>query len=178
MEKQAKADQPFFLWYNAMHFRTHVAEENLGKSGQDEYSDRMVVHDEQIGQILDKLDELGIADNTFVMYSIDMAPRTTPGRMAPTHPSVARKTPSIPGRQSVVGDINCKRDYPEITRNLYKNPHKQTWESLFRLAAETRKWTTLLHDSSRISLPGLMGHFIFGFFFNLAWPSSSRFVTG
>ena len=60
MEKQAKADQPFFLWYNstAMHFRTHVAEKNRGKSGQDEYSDRMVVHDEQIGQMLDKLDEL------------------------------------------------------------------------------------------------------------------------
>ena len=70
MEKQVKADKPFFLWYNAtaMHFRTHVAEKNLGKSGQDPYSDRMVVHDEQIGMILDKLDELGIADNTIVQY--------------------------------------------------------------------------------------------------------------
>ena len=70
MEKQVKADKPFFLWYNAtaMHFRTHVAEKNLGKSGQDPYSDRMVVHDEQIGEILAKLDELGIADNTIVQY--------------------------------------------------------------------------------------------------------------
>ncbi|NEX92379.1 arylsulfatase [Caulobacter sp. 17J65-9] len=76
MEEQAKADQPFFLWYNstAMHFRTHVAEKNLGKSGQDPYSDRMVVHDEQIGMMLDKLDELGIADNTIVMYSTDNGP--------------------------------------------------------------------------------------------------------
>ena len=76
MEKQAKADQPFFLWYNstAMHFRTHLAEKNRGKSGQDDYSDRMVTHDEQIGQILDKLDELGIADNTIVMYSTDNGP--------------------------------------------------------------------------------------------------------
>ena len=76
MEKQAKADKPFFLWYNstAMHFRTHVAEKNLGKSGQDPYSDRMVVHDEQIGMMLDKLDELGIADNTIVMYSTDNGP--------------------------------------------------------------------------------------------------------
>jgi arylsulfatase len=76
MEKQAKADQPFFLWYNstAMHFRTHVAEKNLGKSGQDPYSDRMVVHDEQIGMVLDALDRLGIADNTFVMYSTDNGP--------------------------------------------------------------------------------------------------------
>jgi arylsulfatase A-like enzyme len=76
IEEQVKKDQPFFCWYNstAMHFRTHVAEKNLGKSGQDPYSDRMVVHDEQIGQILDKLDELGIADNTIVMYSTDNGP--------------------------------------------------------------------------------------------------------
>ncbi len=76
MEAQAKSDTPFFLWYNstAMHFRTHVAAKNLGKSGQDPYSDRMVVHDEQIGMMLDKLDELGIADNTIVMYSTDNGP--------------------------------------------------------------------------------------------------------
>src|SRR6516165_3124998 len=76
MEAQAKANKPFFLWYNstAMHFRTHVAAKNLGKSGQDPYSDRMVVHDEQIGMMLDKLDQLGIAENTIVMYSTDNGP--------------------------------------------------------------------------------------------------------
>jgi arylsulfatase len=76
MEKQVKADKPFFLWYNstACHFRTHLADKNRGKSGQDDYSDRMVTHDEQIGQVLDKLEELGVADNTFVMYSTDNGP--------------------------------------------------------------------------------------------------------
>jgi arylsulfatase len=76
MEKQANAGKPFFLWYNstACHFRTHLAAKNRGKSGQDDYSDRMVTHDEQIGQMLDKLDELGIADNTIVMYSTDNGP--------------------------------------------------------------------------------------------------------
>jgi arylsulfatase len=76
MEKQVKADKPFFLWYNstACHFRTHLAAKNRGKSGQDDYSDRMVTHDEQIGQVLDKLEELGVADNTFVMYSTDNGP--------------------------------------------------------------------------------------------------------
>ena len=61
MEEQVKADKPFFLWYNAtaMHMRTHVAEKNLGKSGQDPYSDRMVVHDEQIGMMLDKAGRTG-----------------------------------------------------------------------------------------------------------------------
>ena len=76
MERQVKADKPFFLWYNstACHLRTHLAAKNRGKSGQDDYCDRMVVHDEQIGQMLDKLDELGIADNTIVMYSTDNGP--------------------------------------------------------------------------------------------------------
>jgi arylsulfatase len=76
MEAQAKADKPFFLWYNstACHMWTHLADKNRGKSGQDDYSDRMVTHDEQIGMMLDKLDELGIADNTIVMYSTDNGP--------------------------------------------------------------------------------------------------------
>jgi len=68
-----QAGTPFFLWYNttAMHFRTHCAEKHKGKSGQGEYNDVMVAHDENIGQMLDKLDELGIADDTIVMYSTD-----------------------------------------------------------------------------------------------------------
>lgn len=72
-----KAGTPFFLWYNttAMHFRTHVAEKNKGKSnGQGDYNDAMVAHDEHIGEMLDKLDELGIADDTIVMYSTDNGP--------------------------------------------------------------------------------------------------------
>jgi arylsulfatase A-like enzyme len=93
IEKQAKADKPFFLWYNAtaMHFRTHVAAKNLGKSGQDPYSDRMVVHDEQIGEILNKLDELGIADNTIVMYSTDNGPENDTWPDGATTPFRAQK---------------------------------------------------------------------------------------
>ena len=67
------ADTPFFLWYNTtgMHFRTHMAEKHRGKSGQGDYNDVMVAHDEHIGRLLDKLDALGIADDTIVMYSTD-----------------------------------------------------------------------------------------------------------
>src|SRR5512136_1371497 len=70
------AGKPFFMWYNttAMHFRTHPAEKHKGKSGQGDYNDVMVAHDENIGQMLDKLDELGIADNTLIMYSTDNGP--------------------------------------------------------------------------------------------------------
>jgi arylsulfatase len=77
IDEAHKADKPFFLWYNttAMHFRTHSADKHKGKSGgQGEYNDVMVAHDEHIGQMLNKLDELGIADNTIVMYSTDNGP--------------------------------------------------------------------------------------------------------
>jgi len=57
-----------------MHFRTHVKEELRGISGQDEYADGMVEHDMHVGQLLDLLDELGIADNTIVMYGTDNGP--------------------------------------------------------------------------------------------------------
>jgi len=127
MEKQAKADQPFFLWYNstAMHFRTHLAAKNRGKSGQDDYSDRMVTHDEQIGQMLDKLDELGIADNTIVMYSTDNGPENdtwpdganTPFRsQKDTNWEGAWRVPAFirwPGRikaGSVLNGIMCHQD--------------------------------------------------------------------
>jgi len=57
-----------------MHFRTHVTAEHRGVSGQDEYADGMVEHDRHVGMILDKLDELGIADDTIVIYSTDNGP--------------------------------------------------------------------------------------------------------
>ncbi|HSU04485.1 MAG TPA: arylsulfatase, partial [Acetobacteraceae bacterium] len=72
-----KSGQPFFVWYNttAMHFRTHCAEKHKGKSGgQGDYNDVMVAHDENIGRMLAKLDELGIAGDTIVMYSTDNGP--------------------------------------------------------------------------------------------------------
>ena len=76
IDEAHQADKPFFVWYNttAMHFRTHPAAKHKGKSGQGDYNDVMVAHDENIGQMLDKLDELGIADNTIVMYSTDNGP--------------------------------------------------------------------------------------------------------
>ena len=65
--------KPFFLWWNStrMHIWTHLKPESEGKTGLGVYPDGMVEHDAMVGQILDKLDELGIADNTIVMYSTD-----------------------------------------------------------------------------------------------------------
>ena len=73
MERQVKADKPFFLWWNStkMHIFTHLKDECKGVTGLGVYADGMVEHDRQVGQMLAKLDELGIADNTIVMYSTD-----------------------------------------------------------------------------------------------------------
>ncbi len=78
IEKQHKAGKPFFVWVNFthMHFRTHPKPASLGQAGrwQSPYHDTMIDHDKNVGQVLNKLDELGIADNTFVMYGTDNGP--------------------------------------------------------------------------------------------------------
>ncbi len=76
IERAHAAGTPFYVWWNGtrMHFRTHVKDELRGVSGQDEYADGMVEHDMHVGQLLDTLDRLGIADNTIVHYSTDNGP--------------------------------------------------------------------------------------------------------
>ena len=73
MEKAVKDDKPFFVWLSAtrMHVWTRLKKESIGVTGIGLYPDGMVEHDSQIGVVLDKLDEWGIADNTIVMYSTD-----------------------------------------------------------------------------------------------------------
>ena len=73
MERAAKAEKPFFVWWNStrMHVWTHLKEESEGKTGLGVYADGMVEHDGHVGQLLDKLDELGLTENTIVMYSTD-----------------------------------------------------------------------------------------------------------
>ena len=73
MERAAAADKPFFLWWNStrMHVNTHLKPESEGVTGLGVYADGMVEHDGHVGQLLDKLDELGLADNTIIMYSSD-----------------------------------------------------------------------------------------------------------
>jgi arylsulfatase A-like enzyme len=78
MRRQHAADTPFFLWMNTthMHLRTHTKPESLGQAGrwQSPYHDTMIDHDKNVGQLLDALDEIGIADDTIVIYSTDNGP--------------------------------------------------------------------------------------------------------
>ena len=73
IDRAHKARKPFFLWWNStrMHIFTHLKKASRNKTGYGIYADGMVEHDGHVGQLLDKLDKLGIADNTIVMYSSD-----------------------------------------------------------------------------------------------------------
>jgi arylsulfatase A-like enzyme len=78
MQRQHEAEKPFFCWFNStrMHLRTHVRPEHRGRyqHGDSEYVDGMIEHDETIGTILEALDEMGIADDTIVVYTSDNGP--------------------------------------------------------------------------------------------------------
>ena len=78
IDRQHAADAPFFVWFNTthMHFRTHPKPESIGQAGrwQSPYHDTMIDHDKVVGALLDKLDDLGIADDTIVIYSTDNGP--------------------------------------------------------------------------------------------------------
>ena len=73
MDKAVKDDKPFFCWWNStrMHIFTHLKKESEGVTGLGVYPDGMVEHDGHVGKLLDKLDQLGITENTIVMYSTD-----------------------------------------------------------------------------------------------------------
>ena len=78
IKQQNKDGKPFFVWLNTthMHFITHAKPSSVGQAGrwQSQYHDTMVDHDKLVGQVLDLLDELGITEDTFVMYSTDNGP--------------------------------------------------------------------------------------------------------
>jgi arylsulfatase A-like enzyme len=76
--RQHAAGKPFFVWMNTthMHAFTHTKPESLGQAGrwQSPYHDTMIDHDRNVGELLDLIDQLGISDNTIVMYSTDNGP--------------------------------------------------------------------------------------------------------
>ena len=93
IRESVKQGKPFFVWWNGtrMHFRTHVKEELRGISGQNEYGDGMVEHDMHVGKFLALLDELGISENTIVMYSTDNGPHKNTWPDAGVNPFQGRK---------------------------------------------------------------------------------------
>jgi len=78
MKRQHTAGKPFFCWFNGtrMHLRTHVRQDHRGRytHGDSEYIDGMIEHDDTVGTLLKALDDMGIANNTIVVYSSDNGP--------------------------------------------------------------------------------------------------------
>lgn len=147
IERQHKAGKPSFTWFNStrMHYFTHVPPEWSEKSGLNFYADGMLQHDNHVGQLLDKLDELGIADNTIVIYTTDNGPHLNmwpDGAIAPfrgeknTNWEGGYRVPFLirwPGKieaDSVYNDIASHTDWiptlmaavgdPDITQKLLK----------------------------------------------------------
>ncbi|HEX2949498.1 MAG TPA: arylsulfatase, partial [Armatimonadota bacterium] len=85
LQRVKQEGKPFFMWFNStrMHLWTHISPEAKGKTGLGDYIDGMVDHDRVIGQLLDKIDELGFKDNTIVVYTTDN------GAMVSTWPDAA-----------------------------------------------------------------------------------------
>ncbi|MBK1816184.1 arylsulfatase [Luteolibacter yonseiensis] len=112
--RQNKAGKPWFCWWNAthMHFRTHVQPGQLGISGQDEYSDGMVSHDLNVGELLKLLDELGVADNTIVQYSTDNGPHYNTWPDAGTTPFHGEKNSNWEGAFRVPCFIKWPGHFP------------------------------------------------------------------
>lgn len=90
VDRNVNAKKPFFMWYNStrMHVWTHLKKESEGKTGIGLYPDGMVEHDGFVGQVLKKLDDLGIADNTILVYGTDNGAETATwpdGGITPFH---------------------------------------------------------------------------------------------
>jgi arylsulfatase len=136
IERQVKAGKPFFVWWNAsrMHFRTHVKEANRGKSGQDEYSDGMVEHDAHVGVLLKVLDDLGLANDTIVMYSTDNGPHYNTWPDAGTTPFRSEKNSNWEGAYRVPAFVRWPGKWPAGT-TLNGIVSHEDWLPTFAAAA-------------------------------------------
>ncbi len=116
INRQHQAGKPFFVWWNGtrMHFRTHVREDHTGISGPsgDEYHDGMVEHDMNVGELLKLLDDLGIADNTVVMYSTDNGPHYNTWPDAGTTPFRSEKNSNWEGAYRVPAFVRWPGHFP------------------------------------------------------------------
>ncbi|GLR88504.1 arylsulfatase [Bradyrhizobium iriomotense] len=102
IKRQAQANTPFFCWFNStrMHFRTHVRADHRDKPGlnsRTEYADGMIEHDATIGTILKSLDDLGIANDTIVIYTTDNGPHQNSWPDAGTTPFRSEKNTNWEG---------------------------------------------------------------------------------
>ena len=107
IDKSHTANKPFFVWFNStrMHIWTHLKPESDGKTGLGVYADGMVEHDGHVGRLLKQLDDLGIADNTIVLYTTDNGAEEFSWPDGGTSPFHGEKNSSWEGGYRVPGMI-------------------------------------------------------------------------
>ncbi|APX74474.1 Arylsulfatase [Achromobacter insolitus] len=124
IDKHGKGDKPFFVWMNTtrMHIYTHIRPEHKGKSGMpgNDYADGMWEHDQDVGKLLKKLDDMGIADNTIVIYTTDNGPNAFTWPDAATTPFRSEKDSNWEGAFRVPAMVRWPGKIPagEIKRGM------------------------------------------------------------
>ncbi|OZI42594.1 arylsulfatase [Bordetella genomosp. 5] len=116
IDKHGKGEQPFFVWMNTtrMHIYTHIRPEHRGKSGMpgNDYADGMWEHDQDVGKLLKKLDDMGIADNTIVVYTTDNGPNQFTWPDAATTPFRSEKDSNWEGAFRVPAMVRWPGQFP------------------------------------------------------------------
>ncbi len=116
IKRKQNGDEPWMCWWNAtrMHFRTHVKEEhkNLAGPNSNKYHDGMVEHDMQVGELLKLIDELGISDDTIVLYSTDNGPHFNTWPDAGTTPFRSEKNSNWEGAYRVPAFVRWPKKFP------------------------------------------------------------------
>jgi arylsulfatase len=170
IRKTVESGEPFFVWFNTthMHFRTHPKPESRGQAGrwQSEYHDVMIDHDKAIGQMLDLLEELGVTDNTFVMYSTDNGPHCNSWPDAGTTPFRSEKNTSWEGAYRVPCMVRWPGKIPAgsisngIVSHLDWLPTFAAMAGIDDVAGQLKKGATLDGHKFKVHLDGhdLTGH--------------------
>ena len=139
IERQADADTPFFCWFNTthMHFRTHPKPESVGQAGrwQSPYHDTMIDHDKVVGALLDQLDELGLAEDTIVIYSTDNGPHMNTWPDGGHDAVPQREEHQLGGRVPRPADDPLARPDPGRARSPTRSSSHHDWLPTFLAAA-------------------------------------------
>ena len=161
---KAESDTPFFVWFNSthMHFRTHVKPESKGQAGrwQSDYHDTMIDHDALVGQLLDLLDELGLAEDTIVLYSTDNGPHMNSWPDAGTTPFRGEKNTNWEGAYRVPSLARWPGHFPAATVRNGIMSHNDWFPTLLAaagvddIAAQLKEGADLNGATYRVCLDG------------------------
>jgi arylsulfatase A-like enzyme len=141
MTRQSKAGKPFFVWMNTtrMHVFTHIRPSMLGQSGMpgNEYADGMIEHDGDVGKLLKALDDLGLANDTIVIYSTDNGPNQFSWPDAATTPFRSEKDTNWEGAFRVPAMVRWPGHIPPGTVSTEMFSGLDWFPTLMAVAGDT-----------------------------------------